>query len=185
MATTSIADDGLPGSNGQRGKATDSNVTSSALPGYLTGPKKTNSVLKTKSSLSNPYDTRSDYAGDGGKLQSVNTRSENNPLINGTKGKAQPNSGGTGWSAMDGKRPKPGIAYNAWDNVGQIHSQYRASSQSTPLTGSTGIPSRPDSQYASSGLAGGWAKQNSNRPNAQPVSSSHTGAWPKPVSVAA
>jgi hypothetical protein len=172
----------MPESNGRRGKATDSKSTSTALPGYLTGPKKTTSVLKTKSSLSNPYDTRSDYTGEGGQQQSVNIRSENYPLGNAAKGKGQPNSGGTGWSAMDGKRPKPGITYNAWDNVGQIHSQYREPSQSTALTGSTGIPSRPDSQSASSGYASGWAKQNPNRPDTHPVSS---GAWPKPVSFAA
>jgi hypothetical protein len=182
LATTSIADNGIPGSNGRRGKATDSNATSTALPGYLTGQKKTTSLLKAKSSLSNPYDTRSDYTGEAGKPLSVNTRSENYPLGNATKGKAQPNSGGTGRSAVDGKRPKPGITYNAWDNVGQLHSQFRAPSQSTALTGSTGIPSRPDSQSASSGLAGGWAKQNPNRPDAQPVSSGHAGAWPKSVS---
>jgi hypothetical protein len=172
----------MPGSNGRRGKASDTNAT---LPGYLIASKKTPGVLKTASSLSNPYDTRSDFTGEGGKQQSVNTRSGYYLPGNTTKGKAQPNSGGTGSSALDGKRPKTGIAYNAWDNLGQVYGQYRAPSQSTALTGSTGLPGRPDAQSASSGLAGRWSTQNPNRPAAQPASSGHTGAWPKPVSFAA
>jgi hypothetical protein len=193
MATTSIADDVMPGSNRRRGKASDSNATSTALPGYLTAPKKTPSVPKTKSSQSNPYETRSEYTGEGGK-QSENTRSKNYPPGNATQGKSQPYSGGTSWSAVDGKRSKPSIAYNAWDNVGRIHSQYRAPSQSTALTGSTGLSSRLDAQSVSSGLAGGWAKQTSavnrssdtpNRPDTQPVSLGQAGGWAKQVSFAA
>lgn len=180
MATTSIADNGIPGSNGRHDKASDTNAT---LPGYLIASKKTPSVLKTASSLSNPYETRSDFTGEGGKQQSVNTRSGYYFPDNSTKDKAQPNSGGTGSSALDSKRPKTGIPYNAWDNLGQVHGQYRAPPQSMALTGSTGIPGQPDAQSASSGLAGRWSRQNPNRPVAQPASSGHTGAWPKPVSL--
>lgn len=165
------------GSNEPRGKTLESNDN---LPGYLTALKKPSSVLKTASSPSNPYETRSDFADEGGKQQSVNTKSENYHPVNDTN-RAQANSSGTGWSAADGKRPKTGTAYNAWDNVGQIHRQYRAPSQSTALAGSNGIPSRPDAQSASSGQAGRWTKQNP----AQPVSLGHAGAWPKPVSFAA
>jgi hypothetical protein len=165
------------GSNEQRGKASESNAN---LPGYLTATKKPSSVLKTTSSPSNPYETRSDFTGEGGKHQSVNTKSENYPPGNATN-KAQASSGGTGWCDVDGKRPKTDIAYNAWDNVGHIHRQYRAPSQSTALTGSNGIPTRPDAQSESSGLAGEWAKQNP----ARPVSSGRASAWPKPVSFAA
>jgi hypothetical protein len=193
MATTSIVDDGMLASNRQRGKASDLPTANTALPGYLNISKKTASVPKSKSSLSNPYDNRSEYTGEGGKQQSENTRTENNPPGKDSMGKNQPYSGGTGWSAMDGKRPKPGIAYNAWDNVGQIHSQYRAPSQSTALTGSAGVPSRPDAHSVSSGLAGGRAKQATvvnrssdipNRQDAQPVSAGQAGGWAKQVSFA-
>jgi hypothetical protein len=172
----------MPGSTKRRSKASDTNAT---LPKYLTAPKRTPSLLKTISSLSNPYDTRSDFTCEGGKQQLVNARTENYSPDNTTKGKAEPNCGETSWSTLDGKRPMAGIAYNAWDNVGQIHSQYRAPSQSTALTSPTGISSRPDARSASSSLAGGWSRQDLKRLDTQPAPSGYAGAWPKPVSFAA
>jgi hypothetical protein len=184
MATTSIADDDIADPNGQRGNASDSKATSAALPEYLTGPKKVFNVLNPKSSLSNPYAIRSEYTGEGGKQ-----RSENNPLSNAAIGRNRPNSSGMGYGAVDGKKPKAGVAYNAWDNVGQMHNQYRAPSQTTTLTGSTGFQSRPDPRTLSSGLAKQTSAINhsrdpANRPGTWPIPSGQAGEWAKPVSLA-
>jgi hypothetical protein len=180
MATTSIADDGMAGSNGQRGNASDSKATSTALPEYLTGPKKVSDVLNSKSSLSNPYAARSEYTGEGGKQ-----RSENNPPANATNGRNYPISSGIDHGAADEKKPKAGVAYSAWDNVGQMHNQYRAPSQTTALTGSTGFQSRPDPRTLSSGLAKQTSAVNRSSDPAnrlgRPIPS---GEWAKPVSLA-
>jgi hypothetical protein len=184
MATTSIADDGIAGSNGQRDNAPDSKATSAALPEYLTGPKKVSNVLHPKSSLSNPYAARSEYTGVGGKQ-----RSENNPPSNAANDRNHPNSGGMGYGAADGKKPKAGVAYNAWDNVGQMHNQYRAPSQTTTLTGSTGFQSRPYPRSLSSGLAKqtsavSRSRDPTNRAGIWPIPSGQASEWAKPVSLA-
>ncbi len=186
MATTSIAGDNMAISNGQPRKASEANGTSTTLPGYLTGPKKISDIQNTKSSLSNPYAARSEYLGEGGKQRSEIDNSENDPPGN-TKDRYRPRRGGSVWAAVEGNRPKNGVAYNAWDNLGQIHSQYRASSQTTAQTGSAGLQSRPDAQI----LFSSFAKQTSaaNRPSNTPHTqdtqsgpSGQAGGWAKQAS---
>jgi len=187
MATTSTADDNTAGSNGQPRKSSETNVINTGLPSYLTGSKKITNIQNTKSSLSNPYAARSEYTGEGGKQRSETIRSENNPPGNATKARNYPHSSGIEWAAVEGKNPKVGVAYNAWDNVGQMHNRYRASSQTTALTGSTGLPGRPDEQTLSPGLANQTRALNrsSSTPNSQearPVPSGQAGGWAKQVS---
>lgn len=184
MTTTTIADDGNSEPNdGQLRKASGSNPTSSALPAYLIGPKKVINAVKTKSSPSNPFLTRSVYIGDDAKQGS-----ENNPPSNAANGISQPHSGRMGYGIMDRKSPKAGVAYNAWDNVGQMHSQYRAPSRTTDLTGSMGVQNRPDARPLSSSLGKQivpvtYSNDNPNGPDARPVASAQSGGWAKQVSL--
>jgi hypothetical protein len=171
----------MAGLNGQPGKAPGSNPTSSALPAYLIGPKRVN-IENTQSSPSNPFAARSLYTSEGGKQ-----RSENDPPANVANDRNYPHNNGMGHRVKDGKWPKAGVTYNAWDNLGQIHNKYRAPSQTTGLTDSTGLQSRPDARPLSSGLS----KQASavtrpsdteNHPDARPAASGQSGGWPKQVS---
>jgi hypothetical protein len=160
----SIRDSDWPGNRGQRDDASRPYADSNGIPAYLTASKATASVSKTKSSASNPYDSRSDYAGAGGKSQTENTTSENTAPGKDMKTKGQTYINEPGWSTAKVKTPKASMRYNAWDNAGQVHSQYRASSQSTAVTSSTGISGRQDVRPTPSGPSGTWVKPVSLEP---------------------
>lgn len=154
----SVADKSMPESSGHLRNASGSYAASSGFPAYLMQSKETSNNSKTKSSASNPYENRSDYTSDGATSQAQNKSSENTPPSKFMNRKNKTSGNGLGWSNTDMKKPKPRITYNAWDNAGQVHSQYHAPSQSTSITGSTGMPSHLNTP-ASSGAAGGWAKE--------------------------
>jgi hypothetical protein len=77
---------------------------------------------KTQSSFTAPYGSRTEmsYA----------------PHMLGTQQGLQDaqKPGNDGWSIVGGKKPIPGIAFNAWDNTGQKHSQMRLPSTATGST---------------------------------------------------
>jgi hypothetical protein len=84
-------------------------------------------------------------------------------------------------------KPKTGILYNAWDNVGQMHGQYRVPSQTATAT-SVSLHSQPDIQSRSSSLskqtsALNYLNEKPNSPDAQHISSVKPGEWAKQVRV--
>lgn len=155
----SIGDNSMPGSSGQRGEVSRSHAAGAVLPGYLAASRVTSSVSKAKSFVSNPYDNRSNYSVEGGNSQWGEAMPEISPSGKTMEYKNQQYSSGFGRRTTDAKRPGPGISYKALDNSGRVHSESRHLSQSTAVTGSIGILSRPDGNSGSSSLACEWAKQ--------------------------
>jgi hypothetical protein len=114
-----------------------------------------------KSSLNAPYGARTEIPEEitmTSMQNSLRTSSSNNENVKTLSGAL-----GDGWNAVEGRRPAPGIAYNAWDSLGEMHAQVRvpstttnsasnpvqSTSRSTPVTSSRGAWAKPVSAVQS------------------------------------
>lgn len=105
--------------SGNQGKAS----SSASAVGFGTAKKP---ISGSTTSVSNPYSSLSEYSGDTGEDQTLK-------LPHAGYNTEQTSS--RGWSVVDAKRnpQKAGIAYNAYDSAGNLHSRVREPS----TTGST------------------------------------------------
>jgi hypothetical protein len=101
---------------------------------------------KSVSSLSNPYDTRTEHGGETTDFATDDLGEENSKTE--SKGKLE-------WAVADRKRRGPVQSYNAWDPSGQVHHRFRTPS-STDAT-STGFNRSSAAEDVQTGR-GGFAK---------------------------
>lgn len=126
-----------------------------SVPG---GPPQQSNQSTTRSaqtlSMINPYGTRTeipDAISKSGTQNSVITSSSNSENI-----KSLSSALGEGWNTVYGKRPAPGIAYNAWDNSGEMHKQVRVPSTTTGAASNPALSSSRSTPVSSGRSA--WAK---------------------------
>lgn len=126
-----------------------------SIPGIR--PEQSNQPAATsaqRSSLNAPYGTRTEIPEEmimSGMQGSLDTASPNH-----ANGKTLATTLGEGWNVVEGRRPAPGIAYNAWDSSGQMHAQVRVPSTTTRSASNL---AQSNSRFTTvSSSRGAWAK---------------------------
>jgi hypothetical protein len=175
-----------PAVQGTAGEALAAGGSASGfVPPHLRETTNSTTQDPSLSSITDPYETRTDFTGEKGRngtASSAELHSAGGENVN-----TQTSTTREGWSAADGKRREPVIAFNAWDSAGQVHTRYRLPSTTTGISNTVlnDSSARSVASAARPVAAGARPLAPATGPAAsasRPVTSRRDNVWAKPVS---